>query len=198
MSYWLFEVVAIPITALLPILLFPALGIISTHEICSSYLKDTSLLILCTLMIALAVEESSLHNRLALFVLSKFGGYPLAVMIAISSVVTFISIWVTNTSATALTLPITIRILELMIQTRSFSVESNGTHGHGKSKSRNSVKERLKFDLLSCEDRALCKTLVLICAHGALIGGTAMVTGSSTNLIFRELYHTQHSISSFA
>ncbi|VDM48675.1 unnamed protein product [Toxocara canis] len=192
-SFWIVEVAPIAVTALLPILVFPVLGIISTKEICSTYLKvpirdvirvrfikDTSMLFLCTLMISLAVEESNLHHRLALFMLSKFGGNPLSLIIGMMLVVSFISFWISDTATTVLMVPITIAILESMMNGRTTAIDmKQGT-----------VRERLQFDRLSVGDRSLSKALILICSHGSLIGGTAVITSTGPNLVFREQIHT--------
>ncbi|RCN43804.1 hypothetical protein ANCCAN_10193 [Ancylostoma caninum] len=72
-SFWIAEVVPIGITSLLPVFLFPVLGISSAKEICLVYFKDSIVLFICTLSMALAVEETNLHRRIALKLLCKVG-----------------------------------------------------------------------------------------------------------------------------
>ncbi|CAI5445684.1 unnamed protein product [Caenorhabditis angaria] len=49
-----------------------------------------------------------------------------------------------------------------------------------------SVAEKLEIDSMSAEDRGFCKALILCCAHASLIGGTAIITSTGPNLVFRE------------
>ncbi|RCN36766.1 hypothetical protein ANCCAN_17363 [Ancylostoma caninum] len=72
-SFWIAEVVPIGIISLLPVFLFPVLGISSAKEICLVYFKDSIVLFICTLSMALAVEETNLHRRIALKLLCKVG-----------------------------------------------------------------------------------------------------------------------------
>lgn len=49
-----------------------------------------------------------------------------------------------------------------------------------------SVAERLRMDEMSSQDAGFCKALILACAHASLIGGTAIITSTGPNLVFRE------------
>ncbi|VDM25990.1 unnamed protein product [Toxocara canis] len=146
------------------------------------------MLFLCTLMTSLAVEESNLHHRLALFMISKIGGKPLPLMIGMTLVVSFISFWISDVAATALMVPITVAMLESMVTVRADPpISANGATKRLRcSETQGTVKERLQLDRLSSNDRALCKALILACSYGSLIGGTAVVTATGPNLIFRE------------
>ncbi|MFH4976917.1 hypothetical protein AB6A40_003626 [Gnathostoma spinigerum] len=73
-SLWVTEVAPLAVTSLLPIMIFPLLGIMSSKMVSMNYIKDTSVLYICTLMVSLAVENCNLHRRIALIILSKLGG----------------------------------------------------------------------------------------------------------------------------
>ena len=74
--YWLTEVVPIAVTALLPLILFPALGVLSSDDVARNYLTDNNLLFVGGLMMAVAVEKWDLHKRIALLVMRLMGSKP--------------------------------------------------------------------------------------------------------------------------
>ena len=75
-SWWVSEVIPLPATALLPFVLQPLLGILSSNEAAAAYLNDASMLFLGNFLLAQAVEHHSLHRRIALRILSLVGTKP--------------------------------------------------------------------------------------------------------------------------
>ncbi|CAJ0583627.1 unnamed protein product, partial [Mesorhabditis spiculigera] len=86
--------------------LFPLFGIMRSEEVAQAYLPDTSFLFLGGLMVAVAVEKSNLHQRIALLVLKLCGSQPQFIMLGFMSVTGFLSMWISNTATTALMVPI--------------------------------------------------------------------------------------------
>lgn len=117
--YWTGEVLPLPITSLLPVILFPLLGVISTNDIAPIYMKGTQMFYMGSLMIALAVEESGLHKRLALRALMLSGDAITSIMLGFMCVTAFLSMWISNAATTAMMMP----ILEAVL--KELNVENN-------------------------------------------------------------------------
>ena len=74
--YWATEVTDLAVTSLLPLLLFPVLGVIPATEISPSYFPDIIFLLAGGLVVAVAIERWNLHKRIALRVLLLVGTQP--------------------------------------------------------------------------------------------------------------------------
>lgn len=111
--WWVFEPIPIPVTSLLPFVLFPALGVLSPGEIGESYGAPLVLLLLGGLMLSTAMASSGAHRRLALTMVNFFGGTSSRRLVfgfmAASAV---LSMWISNTATTLMMLPVALAVLE--------------------------------------------------------------------------------------
>ena len=110
--YWLTDCLPLAVTSFIPVVLFPALSIMSTADICACYMNDTIMVFIGGLSMALAIEYCNLHMRIAIGVMKTVGCSHRRLIAGLILVTTAISMWVSNTAATAMMIPIITAILQ--------------------------------------------------------------------------------------
>ncbi|KAG9265766.1 solute carrier family 13 member 2-like [Astyanax mexicanus] len=212
--YWCTECMPLAMTALLPVILFPMLGIMESGKVCVLYLKDSNMLFIGGLLVAIAVEHWNLHKRIALKVLLIVGVRPALLMLGFMSVTAFLSMWISNTATTAMMLPIAQAVLEQLSNTEAESDEREVKEGRenqafemsevttSKLPLDNLNEKQWPYEVSSVEngwDSALesrrkareekylllNKGMSLSVCYSASIGGTATLTGTTPNLILK-------------
>jgi sodium-dependent dicarboxylate transporter 2/3/5 len=109
--WWTTEAVPIWATALLPVVLFPSLGISSGKVVASHYFNHIIFLFLGGFLLALAMQRWNLHKRIALATLSVFGVQPARLLMGLMAVSAMLSMWVSNTSTTMMMVPIVLSVI---------------------------------------------------------------------------------------
>lgn len=107
---WITEAIPIPATALLPIVLFPVLGVMPIESVTPNYAHHLVFLFLGGFWIAAAVERSQLHRRIALQVLRLVGSRQDRIVLGFMAATAFLSMWLSNTATTMMMLPIAMAV----------------------------------------------------------------------------------------
>ena len=136
--------------------LLPLSGAASTKEVSANYLNSTNMMFVASLIMSIAVEHSGFHRRLSLYIISSIGTSGKMIMLGFMSCTMFLSMWISNTAATALMVPIVDSVCEAMFETNDVEL---GTGEETKPRPRSKVQE-VKRNLM-----------LLSCAYAANIGG---------------------------
>jgi sodium-dependent dicarboxylate transporter 2/3/5 len=153
--WWMTEPVPIPATSLLPLVLFPVLGIGTMAQSASPYANRLIFLFLGGFIIALAMQRWGLHRRIALNIIAFMGTRPSAIVFGFMAASAVLSMWVSNTATTLMMLPIGLSIVRLV------PAGDGGPRVPG---------------------RNFAITLMLGIAYGSSIGGMATLIGTPTNV----------------
>lgn len=111
--WWIFEAVPLPVTALVPLALFPPLAVLDHQSIALAYGSPLILLMLGGFILSAAMASSGAHRRIALIMVNLFGkrsdrGLVFGFMLASA----LLSMWVSNTATTLMLLPVALAVLE--------------------------------------------------------------------------------------
>lgn len=192
--YWITEALPIAVTSLLPIILFPMVGLLSAKDVSNKYLNDTAMLFVGGLIVAAAIEYWNIHKRLALRVLMLVGSEPRWLMFGMMLPTWFLSMWISNTATTAMMIPIANAVLVQLKETKDIEntdaaedvelTEQNGVTIIRDEKTNTSKKIRVE-EIESPEFLRMCKALSLGIAYAANCGGVASLTGTNPNVIMK-------------
>lgn len=188
-GYWVLEALPLPVTSLLPMVLFPLMGVLDSDKTSLCYLKETNMMFVGGLIIAIAVEHCNLHTRVALHVIKLVGCSPKKLNLGLITVTMFVSMWISNTAATAMMIPIieaTLKELESQGIGNMYEddIAEIGDDAHEKRQSRNQEVVETKRPTRT----TMC--YFISTAYAASIGGNGCIVGSGTNLTFKGIYET--------
>jgi len=122
-TWWISEAIPIAATALLPIVLFPLLGVMSTAQTTAAYANHLIYLFLGGFLIAMAMQKWNLHRRIALHTIRIVGTSPSRTVLGFMLATAFLSMWISNTATAMMMLPIGLAVIA--------SRHENGDEGNG-------------------------------------------------------------------
>ncbi|MBA2441729.1 MAG: DASS family sodium-coupled anion symporter [Rubrobacter sp.] len=163
--WWITEALPLPATALLPIALFPLLGVFEVGDATAPYASDVIFLFMGGFMLALAIQRWGLHRRIALLTVLAVGTEPVRVIGGFMIATAFLSMWVSNTATTLVMLPIGLSVLLLVM---------GGGGEDGEETDGSELTGRGASNFATC--------LMLAIAYAASIGSLATLIGTPPNL----------------
>lgn len=110
-SWWIFEVVPLAVTALIPVALMPLLGISDGKTVSTAYFNEVIFLFLGGFIMALAMQRWGLHRRIALRILMFTGTHPAGVLFGFMAATAFLSMWISNTATAMMMIPILLSVI---------------------------------------------------------------------------------------
>lgn len=164
LCWWITEAVPLPVTALLPIVLFSLTGVMRLDEALQPYSNKIIYLFFGGFMLALGLEEHGLHKRIALGIIRVAGVRPHQLVLGFLISTAVLSMWISNTATAVMMLPMALSLLNLL------------------------YREQTDLANLSPEQRRFTIALILSIAYGANIGGMATIIGTPPNLVMRAYF----------
>ncbi|MBK7110836.1 MAG: anion permease [Flavobacteriales bacterium] len=110
--WWISEAVPLAVTSLLPLVLFPLLGIDTMGGTATNYGKEIIFLFLGGFLLALALERAQLHRRIALRIIGRIGGTGPRLIAGMMVTSALLSMWMNSTSCVLVMLPIALSLLD--------------------------------------------------------------------------------------
>lgn len=168
--WWMTEAVPISISALLPLVLFPFLGVMKMSEAAAPYANPIVFLFMGGFMIALGLEKHRLHERIALNLIKITGTSGNGIILGFMISTAFISMWISNTATAMMMLPIALSVINLLKSDASVPNEA-----------------------LPKGERNFAIGLLLTIGYASSIGGIGTIIGTPPNVVFagllEQFYH---------
>jgi solute carrier family 13 (sodium-dependent dicarboxylate transporter), member 2/3/5 len=159
-TWWVTEAVPLAATALLPLVLFPLLGVATIDAAAAPYANPVIFLFMGGFLMAAAVERCGLHRRMALAMVRVGGAGPRQIVGSFMAATAFISLWVSNTATVAMLLPMALSLVELVEERADFSPATQERDHHN-----------------------FAVALLLGLAYAANIGGLGTLIGTPPNAL---------------
>lgn len=172
--WWITEAVPIPATSIVPMFLFPLLGIMPSARTTASYGDQLIYLYMGGFLIAVTMEKWNLHRRIALHTIRVIGVTPDRIVLGFMIATGFISMWISNTAAclmmVTIALPVLTQVAKAITDDSGGSIDTRPGH----------------FNFGTA--------LMLGVAYAASIGGVGTLVGTPTNAVFAGMVEKTYGI----
>ncbi|MEY2811378.1 MAG: hypothetical protein RI991_373, partial [Bacteroidota bacterium] len=155
-TWWIAEALPMPAVALIPLVLFPLMGIAKISEAAAPYANEVVFLFMGGFLIGLGIEKWNLHKRIALSIVQYTGTNGNRIILGFILATGFISMWLSNTATTMMMLPIAASVISVVV-----------------TKNENNPKLR---------HFAVCMMLAI--AYASNFGGIATIIGTPPNVAY--------------
>ncbi len=157
--WWITEAVPVAVTALLPVVLFPAFGVMNGKAVSAEYFNSIIFLFIGGFLVALAMEKHNLHKRIALKILSVSGSGYGKILFGFMFATAFLSMWMSNTATAMMMVPVAMSLIYKFTEY-----------------------------LNPADAKKISIGLLLSIAYGASVGGIATLIGTPPNLAFTKIF----------
>lgn len=166
-TWWVTEALPMPVVALLPLVLFPILGINTIKSTAAGYGNEVIFLFMGGFMLGLAIEKWNLHRRIALTIVSRTGTSGNRIILGFILATGLLSMWLSNTATTMMMFPIALSVIHVMKD----NPDTRGNYAH--------------FNLC----------LMLAIAYASNFGGIATIIGTPPNVQFVGYFEKKYNVS---
>ncbi len=157
--WWITEIIPLAATSLVPVVLFPLLGIMDGKDVSATYFNHVIFLFIGGFLVALAMQKWNLHRRIALRILMFTGSKPASILLGFMLSTAILSMWISNTATAMMMIPILISVMEKLEENAGKEAMSRYATG-----------------------------LLLGVAYSASIGGISTLVGTPPNLSFARIF----------
>jgi sodium-dependent dicarboxylate transporter 2/3/5 len=157
-TWWVFEIMPLGITALIPLFFLPFSGIVPLDQVTRSYSNPVIFLFLGGFIIARAMEKTRLDERIALSILARTGTSDRGIVLGFVIATAFLSMWISNTATTVMMVPIALSVVQFLKENLQEKAQDSLT--------------RMRV------------VLFLSIAYAANIGGVMTPVGTPPNVVF--------------
>ena len=162
--WWITEAIPIPATSLMPIALFPLLGVMKSSASTAPYANHLIYLFMGGFFLAVTMERWNLHRRVALYTIKAIGTSPARMTLGFMIATAFLSMWVSNTATAMMMVPIGLAVIQQATGFTSEHLRESGSSATG---------QEFNFG----------RGLMLGIAYAASIGGVATIIGTPPNTV---------------
>ncbi len=152
--WWITEAIHVYATALLPLGLMPVMGVLPLENVAAEYMHNIIVLLLGMFLIAIAIERSGFHRKIAYEMIGVFGYSPKRILLGFMISTALLSTVIMSTTVVLIMLPIAFVILNDL--------------------NKNNLKVSIRFRTI----------LLLAIAYSSSIGSISTLIGAPPNLLY--------------